>query len=40
LLAIVRMVRFVDEEAKCGDAAVLPTAPFSRILTDTTTAFS
>jgi hypothetical protein len=33
LLAIVRMVRFVDEEAKCGDAAVLPAAPSSRIVT-------
>ena len=28
LLAIVRMVRFVDEEAKSGDAAALPTSPF------------
>ena len=40
LLAIVSLVRFVDGEAESGDAAVLPTAPFSRILTDTTTAFS
>jgi hypothetical protein len=39
LLAIVRMVRFVDEEAKCGDAAVLPAAPSSRIVTNATSAF-